>query len=85
MYVNDSPRLYYVHVCLQLSDEEFRQGDRYSPFLHDALILYALALNETLRDGKDPHDGEEVSMAMRNKFFSGEYVTEKFKPHQTRI
>ena len=70
MDVNDSPRLYYAY--LQLSDEEFRQGDRYSPFLHDALILYALALNETLRDGKDPHDGEEVSMAMRNKFFSGE-------------
>jgi len=31
----------------------FAYGDKYSPFLHDAVILYAIALNETIAKGLD--------------------------------
>ncbi|XP_070536701.1 atrial natriuretic peptide receptor 1-like isoform X3 [Ptychodera flava] len=38
---------------------------------HDAVILYALALNETLAAGGDPRDGIEVTRRMWNRTFKG--------------
>lgn len=39
---------------------------------YDAVLLYALALNETVRDGGDPHDGKAITERMWNRTFDGE-------------
>jgi atrial natriuretic peptide receptor A len=38
---------------------------------HDAVLLYALAVNETLEAGIDPTNGSEVTKRMWNKTFKG--------------
>lgn len=38
---------------------------------HDAVILYALALNETLAAGNDPRNGTEITRRMWNRTFEG--------------
>lgn len=38
---------------------------------HDAVILYALAVNETLADGLDPRNGTEITRRMWNRSFQG--------------
>ena len=50
---------------------DFTYGDKFSPFLHDAVLLYAIALNESLSKGKDPRSGVAVAAQMRNKVFQG--------------
>ncbi|KAE8737365.1 hypothetical protein FOCC_FOCC017170 [Frankliniella occidentalis] len=37
---------------------------------YDAVLLYALALNETVRDGGDPHDGKAITERMWNRTFN---------------
>ncbi|XP_039645021.1 guanylate cyclase 2G [Perca fluviatilis] len=39
----------------------------YSAFLHDAVLLYAMGLKEVLKDGKDPHDGQQLLQRLKNK------------------
>lgn len=39
----------------------------YSAYLHDAVLLYAMALKEVLRDGKDPRNGRQVLQKLKNK------------------
>lgn len=39
----------------------------YSSYLHDAVLLYAMALKEALKDGKDPHNGRDVLKKLRDK------------------
>ncbi|XP_062860017.1 guanylate cyclase 2G [Trichomycterus rosablanca] len=39
----------------------------YSSYLHDAVLLYAMALKETLKEGKDPHNGREVLQKLKDK------------------
>uniref|UniRef100_A0A3Q3RRB3 Guanylate cyclase n=1 Tax=Mastacembelus armatus TaxID=205130 RepID=A0A3Q3RRB3_9TELE len=34
----------------------------YSAYLHDAVLLYAMGLKEVLKDGKDPHDGQQLTL-----------------------
>ncbi|XP_014672057.1 PREDICTED: atrial natriuretic peptide receptor 3-like [Priapulus caudatus] len=46
-------------------------GDKYSPFLHDAVILYALSLNKTLTAGGDYRNGTLVAANAKNFFFKG--------------
>ncbi|CAH1257859.1 NPR1 [Branchiostoma lanceolatum] len=46
-------------------------GSSYSPFLHDAVILYALVMNKTLQSGEDPRDGEAFMRHARKKAFEG--------------
>ena len=41
---------------------------------HDAVILYALALNETLADGYNATDGAEITKRMWNRSFEGMYI-----------
>nr|XP_006811142.1 PREDICTED: atrial natriuretic peptide receptor 1-like [Saccoglossus kowalevskii] len=43
----------------------------YSPFLHDAMILYAMAANKTLEMGGDIRDGELMFDNMKGTVFSG--------------
>ena len=38
---------------------------------HDAVILYALALNETLAEGLDPTNGTDITRRMWNRTFEG--------------
>jgi len=49
----------------------FAYGDKYAAFLHDAVILYAVALNETIAKGMDYRSGIVVASHMRNKLFTG--------------
>ncbi len=46
-------------------------GDKFSPFLFDAVLLYAIAVNETIAQGKDPRNGINVAGNMREKVFQG--------------
>lgn len=39
----------------------------YSSYLHDAVLLYAMALKEALKDGKDPHNGQDVLQKLKDK------------------
>ncbi|XP_078671097.1 atrial natriuretic peptide receptor 1-like [Branchiostoma floridae x Branchiostoma belcheri] len=47
------------------------KGSAYSPFLHDAVMLYAIAMNQTLQTGEDPRDGEAFMRHARKKAFEG--------------
>ncbi|TKS89500.1 Guanylate cyclase 2G [Collichthys lucidus] len=44
-----------------------REISPYSAYLHDAVLLYAMALKEVLKDGKDPHDGQQLLQRLKNK------------------
>ena len=54
----------------------FAYGDKYAAFLHDAVILYAVALNETIAKGMDYRSGIVVASHMRNKLFTGSWSAE---------
>ena len=41
---------------------------------HDAVVLYALALNETLSSGLDPKNGTDITGRMWNRTFEGQLV-----------
>lgn len=45
-----------------------------SPFVtafYDGILLYAIALNETIESGGSPRDGLEVTKRMTNRRFEG--------------
>jgi atrial natriuretic peptide receptor A len=42
---------------------------------HDAVLLYALALNETLRDGGSELDGRDITKRMWNRTFKGMHTS----------
>nr|XP_057933987.1 guanylate cyclase 2G [Doryrhamphus excisus] len=44
-----------------------REVSTYSAYLHDAVLLYAMALKEVLKDGKDPRDGRQILQRLKNK------------------
>nr|XP_061787653.1 guanylate cyclase 2G-like [Nerophis lumbriciformis] len=44
-----------------------REVSPYSVYLHDAVLLYAMALKEVLKDGKDPRDGRQILRRLKNK------------------
>ena len=46
---------------------------------HDAVILYALALNETLAAGIDATNGSEITKRMWNRTFEGRNVYSNIK------
>ena len=46
-------------------------GDKFSPFLYDAIMLYAISLNETIASGNDPRNGSEVTKYTKGKVFRG--------------
>ena len=47
------------------------QGSLYSPFLHDAMYLYAVSLNKTLRMGGNITDGMLIVNNSRDISFVG--------------
>ena len=49
----------------------FPQGSEYSPFLHDIMYLYCLALNTTLEQGGDPRNGTLVFSNAKGRVFQG--------------
>jgi len=59
-----------ARVCLRVQ-MKFAYGDKYAAFLYDAVILYAIALNETMTKGLDYRSGVAVASQMSNKLFSG--------------
>ncbi|KAM8836929.1 guanylate cyclase 2G [Spinachia spinachia] len=44
-----------------------REVSPYSAYLHDAVLLYAMALKEVLKEGKDPRDGQQLLQILRNR------------------
>lgn len=38
---------------------------------YDAVLLYAIALNETLKEGLDPRNGRSITSKMWNRTFTG--------------
>ena len=50
------------------------QTNFYAAYLHDAIILYALALNETISETGSFTDGRNVSKSMIGKNFDGKVV-----------
>lgn len=38
---------------------------------YDAVLLYAIALNETLKEGLDPRNGRNITSQMWNRTFTG--------------
>ncbi|XP_071762857.2 guanylate cyclase 2G [Centroberyx gerrardi] len=44
-----------------------REVSPYAAYLHDAVLLYAMGLKEVLKDGKDPHDGRQLLLRLKNK------------------
>ena len=51
----------------------FFQTNSYAAYLHDAILLYAYTLNETLQSNVSITDGKNISKAMFNRQFSGKY------------
>lgn len=46
----------------------------YANYLYDAVFLYALALNKTLSNGKDPRDGTAVFHNLKQTSFESKSV-----------
>lgn len=46
-------------------------GSLYSPFLHDGIYLYALALNKTLENGQSRRDGRAIMQNAQSIDFLG--------------
>ncbi|CAB1415131.1 unnamed protein product [Pleuronectes platessa] len=44
-----------------------REVSPYSAYLHDAVLLYAMGLKDTIKDRKDPHDGRQLLQRLKNK------------------
>ena len=59
-----------IHLYLSLSR---LQVNSFVGAFHDAVILYALALNETLAAGYNATDGAEITKRMWNRSFEGKY------------
>ena len=51
--------------------DDFPMGDKYSPFLYDAVMLYAIAINETFEKGIDTRSGVNIAASFRRKLFYG--------------
>lgn len=45
--------------------------DMYAGFLHDAVVLYALAVHDQIRNGGNLTDGKELIKHMINRSFEG--------------
>ena len=43
----------WMEGCVSVQMVNFAYGDKYAAFLHDAVLLYAIALNETIAKGQD--------------------------------
>ncbi|PIK62831.1 putative atrial natriuretic peptide receptor 1-like isoform X1 [Apostichopus japonicus] len=52
--------------------------------LHDAIILYSLAINETIGANADIRDGTAISIRMRDRKFQGVFGEVKIKPNGDR-
>ena len=61
--------------------DNYQYGDKYSPFLYDAVKLYAIAINETLVNKEDPYNGHDIAARMRGKSFQGKYTWWTFDSH----
>ena len=48
-----------------------KQGDKFSPFLYDAVLLYALALKDTMLKKQNISNGVQIVKNLRDKFFRG--------------
>lgn len=55
----------------KFNEDENEEVNSFVGAFHDAVILYALALNETLAEGKNATDGGTITQHMWNKTFKG--------------
>ena len=64
-------RCQFAKLTCRFQMTEFSMGDKFSPFLHDAVLLYAIAINESLNKGLNPKDGLVLANHMKQKVFRG--------------
>ena len=65
------------------------QGNFFASCYHDALILYSMAINETLHEGGDIRDGLTLRNKMWNRTFQGNsnnstHICGQFWKHSSR-
>ncbi|XP_072039413.1 atrial natriuretic peptide receptor 1-like [Amphiura filiformis] len=69
-------------------DETIKYAENYNSFFksafHDAIILYALAINETIAEGGDIYDGYAITRRMWNRTFKGVYGDVTITPNGDR-
>ncbi len=51
--------------------DNFNMGDKFSAFLYDAVLLYAISINESLAKGQNPRLGSSIFNNIRGKTFTG--------------
>lgn len=56
------------------------QVEAYAGTMYDAVLLYALAVNETLESGKNIRNGLEVSKRTYNRVYQGIRIISFFLP-----
>ena len=56
---------YWFQIC------DVTQVEAYAGTMYDAVLLYALAVNETLESGKNIRNGLEVSKRTYNRVYQG--------------
>ncbi|XP_063953964.1 atrial natriuretic peptide receptor 3-like isoform X2 [Lytechinus pictus] len=56
---------------LVFGDDNWKQNNYFASAFHDAVILYSLAVNETLAEGGDIRDGHRITRKMWNRTFDG--------------
>lgn len=70
-YVSNVDRICYNNQYVIIFKLVRLQGSAFSPFLHDAIYLYALALNKTLRNGGDLKNGTTIMENSKQMLFEG--------------
>ena len=64
-------------LCHSMSKAHSIDVDKFAPYLHDAVLLYAHALNKTITKGMDSRSGADVAANFPNIIFSGKRETKQ--------
>nr|XP_006823588.1 PREDICTED: guanylate cyclase 2G-like [Saccoglossus kowalevskii] len=77
-YENDRYHAFMEEVRVRLTEPPWYSNltdvsmvSRHSPYLYDAVLLYAWTLREVLSHGEDPYDGRNFLVRMRDVVFEG--------------
>lgn len=63
--------LLFVHTMLATISSEWLQMNNFISAFYDAVLLYAIALNETLENNENPRNGKVITQRMWNRTFEG--------------
>ena len=63
----------YTNI-LNIDDVDSFQANSLSLYLHDAMYLYLITMDEVLSQGGDPRNGDLIFEASKNKTFTGNII-----------